>query len=309
MAWSLAGRASHPVLLPTGFYAATGSLYGAVQAATTRTDAFAPGGTAVAAFPNATHQPLGTPSGAPWQHMFTWNASPAAALTAYTGRFRLYAYLKFMASYGTPWQVSGDVSDLSPFDAVQYQPLASAAPIATLIPQDFSTAASPAYQLVDLGVHTMPANQAASGATWGLGQGLQIRVWAKAASPNLGVASLAVSFGGIAMLPVEGAHGVIADMRGGELAVFDGLKRSVDSANAGVSTYSFADIYAWRKTLLPFYSGQMPYVTASTSALHLLSAHRSAVAAVATGRTLHDAPYTAYGELSYRPTFQFLKGL
>jgi hypothetical protein len=170
----------------------------------------------------------------PWQPVFVSSAAiPSALEPAYRGRFRAYAYMRVIApsSAALPYPSMGVFPFQALLDAVpvnnQWQSLASANQLASVyagIPSGWANLKlnpgyatyldpSPNYGIFDLGEINLPP------AGSGYQQGLLLRLWMIPASglgsamqPAIGSTSMPsvhVRFGGVQLIPVDGAAGVL----------------------------------------------------------------------------------------------------
>lgn len=290
--WSLGARASFQAHWPA---ASVASMIPASLAG----DAFAAGSQALQVFPS--------PTQAGWTQIAQVSI-PASLEPAYRGRFRAFAWAKLTPSQALPWMLSMDVSE----GVLGGAALASSQPVATLPPAVASGAPgawgaqpSNAHLLLDMGEVSLPAVGS------GLGHGELLRLWAKPATSNVGVATPVVAVGGFYMLPLDGGAGFLP--RGlaqpttagsvGRLALDSIAGRAVVAAPTGglASTIPFADARA-------YYRGDMPRVGASTLQLDVLGGGRS-IASGATTPLARSAPAFAAVSVRYQPRFLFMKSV
>jgi hypothetical protein len=240
--------------------------------------------------------------------------------TPYRGRFRVFAALRLTPSMGVPWQITADEAA----GAQYFAQMASANPVATLIPQaNPSWADSPtsAYQYVDLGEHSWPR----SGGS-GAADGFSFRIWAYAGPSGLpAVGTATLELGGIFLQRLGQAAGiagrgwvvpsvfnVLATGVGAVLGVRSRGRTLIDSiagrmsfvgngANLATTTLMIGDAR-------PVVSGQFPLIATALN-LDIGVFHRRVDVAGATANTAIAGVPLVTASLAYRPRFKFLKGI
>ena len=291
VAWGLGGRASFSAFVSGGAL-----LSGGVVAASIAGNKYAPASQSFELFPS--------PTLANWTQLA--NISVASLIEpAYRGRFRAFAYARLAEPSGLPWRMSVDaVGGLQTGRA-----LASAAPVATVAQDGYSSviSASPAFQLIDLGELVLP--QTASGQD----QTLSVRLWGAPGTSNLGIATPWLSVGGLYLLPVDGGAGVLPRGLGQPTSLTPSVGRfALDAyARSVLIVGNSADLATPMTPLangLAFYQGDFPRVVASTIQLDVIGAARKA-ASGATAPLAAQAPLYASVSVSYQPRFTFLRSI
>lgn len=308
-AYSLGARPSFtPYANPT--YTGTGAA--GVYTASLVADKYAPGGMA---------RVLGG-GGIPsiWLNIAdtgTWIAS--AIEPAYRGRFRVFAFGRFLASYGglppmqlivdadRPPPTVGALNSLFPLAMASSNQIATVAQV--ILPSGNALSASPGYQMVDAGEITLPPT--ASGY-----QGpVRLRVWANWAGTTAG--SVLFAYGGLYLLPIDGAAGIqtrgmyVPTLYGGGVGALElnnGFSERVDLMDVYPGAATGQTPYDGRS----YFRGVMPRIGASTNSLTLLTADRQVGNfQFVTGTYMVAAANVEYSQvsISYRPTFQFMHGL
>lgn len=245
-----------------------------------------------------------------WRHRAFYTI-PTSIGTFYRGRHRLYAWLKLVPSYGLPIQVAGDTAF-----SISDSSLASAGPVATLAPHvssgigtgGFGAQPSNSFALVDLGEISMPP--AASGAEGDV----YVRLWANVGTSNVGVGTVQLNVGGLELLPLADAAGV---MPRGLAYPTIGLTNSYTSPRFdGIRGEALQRSYAAAPAVIQdayvHYRGVLPRVGATTRQLTLLAGDRRidlASFAAADKPLIRSGPNRAAVSVHYRPRFSFLKGL
>lgn len=306
LTWSLAAKPSLPFILDVANWNVPPN-----PATQNGADVFAPLG-------RNSVQAVVSP-GVMWDPADVWSYTVASAqAAAYRGRHRLYAWFRLGPSGIPPYLVSGDVTRGG-------AALASAAPIATLLPAVSSIGpsgigawgpqASPMYQMLDLGEVSLP--RIPSGPVTEISN---IRIWVSPATTNPGVATPLIAFGGAMLVPLDGPNGVmprgVAQPTISAQAAIDSIDISLDARSRqavlrsnlfGVGFYPDDTVIAVDEARR-YYRGDLPIVGASNSQLLLMAGVRRE-AVDATGPVVHPGP-PAYGgaELYYTPRFRFLKG-
>lgn len=317
MAWSIAG---HPSLQKSPISSASSSTLTFVS------DAYASGiaGPTVAqlGFPIGTSPGFfGGLNGAfPVPNYNLIVAGPTYAVMR--GRFRIYAWMKLTPTGAMPVQVSVDAYP----DGI-YHPLASANPIATVIPAVGSGASSAlgswgiqaggAYTMYDLGEVVFPRTPEASGYENTVAA---LRFWAQypsaAATAQLNIAAAwCLPLGGPAGIMPRG-FGIPTDGAGVASITnridLDGGRRTaaLKLRSGGVEDLKVdGGVEPVIRSALGEYRGVFPLVGASDTQLNMLVETRP-YGMVNAGPLIHgtSAPKIAYS-LSYRPRFRFLRGL
>lgn len=215
-AWSIA-RASGATLtiMPSAFVAATSAL--SIPAAsvpiTFATTISEPTFTPYGQFMRIGISPTWGPR---WLQLAGFFMPPDWA-TSYDGRFRVFGYFRSTPSWSATaaYQVTMDVAQGASQPGGFYQQagfLASAAPVGTVLPQANASfgdiannsLASGAFQIIDLGEHTIPYGPSGlEGRTAGL------RLWVYPGPSNMGVATPALEFGGFWLQPLSGPAGAM----------------------------------------------------------------------------------------------------
>lgn len=331
--WSLAGASGATALLsPSVFVAGTTQNFSAsfgVLAGTHAADPAAPLGVAL----HVTH----SPSTMQWMQIAVHQMN-STYMTPYTGRFRLFAYLRQAGpSYGMPYQITADEAGGGiPFNGALTR-MASAYPVATLLPGMVATtnsglpsiwpeSPSGMYQILDLGEHAWPPVPSGLGvADWFL------RLWALPATTNQNVASPGLRLGGLYALPLETSAGicgrglivptyynVMASDSGGAFqshtiplqTVLDGVNGryagvlGVTAGGAILPTYASVVV-----DLRQFHTAAAPRLATSVK-LDIGVGGRMFGQARATEQSLvHSNAFQVSAALRYRPTFSFLRGI
>jgi hypothetical protein len=303
LGYSLAGRASMSAFLSPASLT-TPVLDSA--AATLAGEAFAPASQVYRVLMGPTSY------GGSW---FVLGAFPVgtAIESAYRGRHQLYAWVRAHGATAFPYQVVGDVGGGA--NAGVTFPMGSAGPVASLAPMKASGPPVGAYgavpgsamSLLSLGEVTLPQGGS------GLSQRTNVRIWARAATSNLGAATPILDIGGLYLLPVDGAHGVMPR----------GL--TVPSVGAGVSVErpaGFVADTAGRVYLtengvasspvadaLQHFRGGQPKVGATTLRLDVFAAGHPVASGASENPMLHCGQMYAQAAVYYRPRFVFIKGI
>jgi hypothetical protein len=308
LAWSFSARPSFQAFWPAGsligglatFFNYPGTLIG---------DAFAPASQAIRTVPTQINTTFAGMVAA---------AIPATLEPAYRGRFRLFAFARFGPSQAAPWLVTADAAAGSyAFTAVGIPGgLASSNPIATLPVAVASNGslggqgASPAYSVLDLGEIGLPlvASQQNS---------LQIRLWGEPPVSSV-VANTFFDVGGIYLLPVDGAAGILTrglnqpSLNASSNTGFQGnFYQSALTGDAFITLpTSVVGSISPVKDARAFYRGGLPLVGASQIQLDLLQAGwRIQDGTPSAQPPLRSQPHFASVSVRYRPSFQFLYGL
>jgi len=243
-----------------------------------------------------------------WFHLSNYEIASALE-PAHRGRFRAFGWFRAEPSQALPWYVSLDtVAQGMPSNALaSWSAVATVPPaVASGTPGAYGAQPSPAYILAELGELALPAVGS------GMGGGQRLRVWAAPATSNVGIASPVLLCGGLYLLPVDSDFAGVMP-RG--LAIPTTLTPSagrltLDSeiSQAILSGYSLDLASALpAQNAWAYYRGPLPKV-ASGVRLELLAGTRK-TASGATGPVVHNAPAFASVSVSYRPRFQFLKGI
>jgi hypothetical protein len=295
MAWSLGARASFSAYLPAASFTSLGEF----SAASLAGDKFAPA--------SQGYQIVPSQNLANWKVVAYLQFGSLGQLSpAYRGRFRVFTWAKLGPSQPLPWYVSADVTEYD------NRALASVAPIATLAPAvasgnpgAYGAQPSPAYSLLDLGELAIPAH--GSGAS----VNPKLRLWISPATSNAGVATTTITFGGVYLLPLSEAAGVVP--RG----------IVVPTTNTGTTMEApFIRVNAIRQEitldgppqsadLLAQYRGLFPYVGPSSAQVDLLIGERP-LGVAATGpvaRSFNERNDGVTVSLTYRPRFAFVRGI
>jgi hypothetical protein len=238
------------------------------------------------------------------------------------GRHRVYVFANLGPSGAVPIQMTADAEEAN------YQPLASANPIATVIPAAASgvgsvsawgNLASPAYTMYDMGEITWPRSANASGMVSpnnNSGNNQSLRLMFKAASS---AATMTLTIAGAFLLPLEGPNGVLGQgfMQGspGDIAqnqLFNIVQLQSDNRRVTRGD-DFLRLYNVGSDLAPYdalfdYRGGYPYVGASDTWLNILSGARK-LRYSATGPLIAGSIDYADVSVQYRPRFNFLKGI
>jgi len=245
---------------------------------------------------------------AAWFQLTSYDIASALE-PAHRGRFHAFGWFRAEPSQGLPWYVSLDsVAQALPSAALgSWAAIASVPPaVASGTPGAYGAQPSPAYILAELGDLTLPAVGS------GMGGGQRLRLWAAPATSNVGVASPVLLCGGLYLLPADSDFaGIMPRGLAMPTTLTPSAGRLTLDAEAGQALLS--DYSLNLATSLPaqnawtYYRGPLPKV-ASGVRLELLVGTRK-TASGATGPVVHNAPAFASVSVSYRPRFQFLKGL
>lgn len=358
-AWSLSARPSFAAMIPANkfVFVASPPIWGqsvasGYFAASLSGDQYAPGSQAWVLSPS-TVQVTGARIDAlmPWTQLFSSSqgAIPSALSPAYRGRFRVFAFARTTPSE-FPWNMIVDA-----IPAGGLQALASANQLATMAQPAFDGAlpyvatgwfggpsnmygilsatalvASPAYQIMDCGEMTLPPNAS------GFQGPIELRVWAAmgpSGANDQSVASMQVRFGGLFLLPVDGAAGILTGGLAYPSVAAWGATIAVasDTGNASVFGYQgaspasmfqgqfemgaqFTDSFLVTKPgasqaladVRALHRGVSPRLDSSTSQLVLLLGDKRAGASAP---IVHGNYEFAAASVSYRPLFQFLYGV
>lgn len=314
IAWSVGAGASVPTMIPGGSMINPGI---SAWKATYRADSYASGIGGPTVVDTFVPPAVGT---------FFGGAALSAANLLYlfaktpVGRFRVYAWMQLGPSGALPVQVSAGAMFTTS------APLPSANPIASVAPMLASTGffnangavsaygnISPSvYSLYDLGEISLPADPAIGSAlATSSGFNSYVGLWFKPASA---AATQTLSVAGIYLHAVDGPNGIIPRGLGiptitqaagvGQGLMLDTTARAAAlGANGAGMDFSSVRGNAW-----PFYRGQMPYVSGSTTFLSLLPFPRQSNASGAADPVIWDANPVTLLNLAYRPTFAFLRG-
>jgi len=361
LAWSLAGRPSFVPMMPAAkfVYRATNLPWGdsngpaaLAYPASLIGDKYAPASQAWKVTPSLGAIP-GFASAYPWTLLFSSSslAIPSALEPAYRGRFRAFAFARSAPS-NYPWNMIVDAAPLG-----QGPALASANQLATWAQAAFPSSLyyiattissyigagnpggatsfipSPAYQILDLGELSLPPSGS------GFQQSVELRVWgAPGPSANDSTGSVQLYFGGLYLLPLDGAAGILTggltypsvgawgptvmgasdlsnDTAPGSIlyivgaspasmfqAAFEMGNRFTDSflvVSPSTASQALTDVRALHR-------GISPRLGASTSQLVLLSGDKRAGASTPVVQANFEF---AEVSVSYRPLFQFLAGV
>jgi hypothetical protein len=259
--------------------------------------------------------------GAPGWNLAAYAQIPSALEPAYRGRFRAFAFLKFAPAAAATVTFSAILdAERSGFPS-SMAALASGNQLATLggasnIVNSFFVASN-AYHTLDMGEITLPA-----GGGSGLQEAMRLRLWLNATTATAYAAT--VGFGGLYLLPVDGAGGVLT--RGGVVPTLSGnpivglatqagfewntrfgeetyfVNTQPGLAAVGAQPQVYADARA-------FYRGVAPRVGATTNQLTFLTSDRIANNFAVTQQAYQGSVEYSKVSVSYRPTFQFLYGL
>jgi hypothetical protein len=301
LGWSLSAAPSMTGLLAGGSWTVFGT---GVGAATVFGDTKAPTPTVFA-------QIYKTTDAASWNGLAVYSITSSFE-PAFRGLFRAFAYVKWAPSTVLKAQMTMDVIPLTGDTADR--PIASANPIATVVPDGGASmfvSPSPAYQILDLGLQTIPALAS------GYPNTSKLRLWFSTATTT--PATTTVTLGGVVLLPVERSAGILADglaqptiyqinssskenrfvADGVEGLLLHSAQTAVDIGTAYFPDY---DLQARHR-------GVFPMVGASTTRLDLIAGSRKWAASGATAPVVHSAPLFASVAVKYRPRFTFMKGL
>lgn len=311
LALSLSARPSFSSFIaPAAFVGVSG---GVDYTPTLIADKYAPASQAWSFVARGDSNPFG------WYNLaFSSSAISSALEPAYRGRFRVFGFARLNVPAATaPWQLLVDAERF--VGTGPNAAMASANQSATAygaIPTTALISASPAYDILDLGELTLPP------AGSGIQQGDRLRVWGRIPSVPA-AATWSLSFGGLYLLPVDGAAGILT--RGmispsyspgaGQTptqAAVDFNANSVESVEIVAGFPASAPLPApIINDARPFYRGAPLRVGASTSQLLILTGDRLLNLQGADPNSLCVQANVEYSQVSvsYRPTFQFLAGL
>lgn len=269
----------------------------------------------------------------PTAHAGQWEPLFIRSLNLYRGRYRMLAYMRIGApSYGHPFQI---VADENPGDAAMNSAMGSAYPVATLLPPiatSFLAATwandSPSgmFQILDLGEHAFPPGPSGVGA---LADNFTIRIWGKAATSNMAVASPHLELGGVYLHPVDTCAGIVArgliqpsltnitatTPAGGVFGAWTGIKHmQVNAFRKMVMGVHFSSdvqptVSGVTADLRQYHYGAMPEVATSVSLELLVAGRGFGNSGSIYGQMLHSHPFQAAASLRYQPRFSFLRGL
>lgn len=302
LGFSFGGRASQPAFLhpaSIGF-----STLPTNAAASLMGEAFAPASQVYRVFGSP------TTSFASWHPVFAFQIASTLE-PAFRGRYRLFAWLRAHPSQALPYSFSADVDGLLTSSPVN--PLASAAPVASLAPMAasgapvgaFGAVVGSAMTLLDLGEITAPKTGS------GLPQQTFIRVWGKAATTNVGIATPILDCGGFFLQSLAGPAGLMprgltlpsvsSNVWGPAWLVFETARayQTVDTA----SPAPVGDPLQW-------YRGPTRLrVAASTARLDVFTAGHPGASGASDNPMVHSGQFSARMAVSYQPRFTFLKGI
>lgn len=258
-----------------------------------------------------------------WINVAQWHWQPASGYYAPPGRYRAFGYVRVTPSHALPWQFS---LDESPPLSANFRPLASAYPVATAIPlgnasyPDTNSGSGP-FQILDLGEHTIIPYPSVP--TSG-GDGAVVRLWARAGSTNIGLASYAnVEIAGIYLLPVDGGAGVLPyglaqPSYGGYFSggfyhrglKVDAINKTVymAEANSNDGAATLYEVMAPAYDAGAYHYGVLPQ-GGSQFALNFGILGRRTTHQGATSFPQHNLQPQLGASVRYRPRFQFLRGL
>lgn len=250
-----------------------------------------------------------------FQPAFRWGA--ALGNHPYIGEHRLLAYMKLTPSQALPFQVTADVLDFE----LTGEPLASAAPVATLAPGvasgtpgGWGAQPSSAYVMLDLGVVKFPQH---GSTTLGL-QSPIVRIWVAPATTNTGIATSTIHFTGLSLIPLGAVHGIMpmGVMRpsiahpsayGSKIAVRQ-KERLVQQGSWGQTPGTL--LQSPQRSALDYFKGSLEPLEATQADVTLVAHAAARKAGASTGAPLVHAGVTTISlQLEYRPRFQFLKGI
>ena len=280
-------------------------------------DAFAPGSQGIFWF--ATAAVANNQPGPFTLAAFTHIAS--ALEPAYRGRFRAYAFIKFMPAAAATVTFTAMLDAERGYQASPFFALASGNQLATVggATNPVNTFLTPsAYQTLDMGEITLPAGGAS-----GIQEQMRLRLWLSATTATAYAAT--VAFAGVYLLPLDGPGGVM--VRGGMVPSIGGLP--VGGVGAGTQAgfewnTRFQDEIFLVNTQpglaapgaqpqmvadgRAFYRGVSPRVGASTNQLIILTSDRISGVNTIPLAYQGNVEYSKVS-VSYRPTFQFLYGI
>jgi hypothetical protein len=250
-----------------------------------------------------------------------WNVlaeyTPVTTLNrSYYGRFHAFGFAR-LAGSGPPVQLLLDTALRSP------NAMASGNPVATLAPEQASggvgwngltVAASPAYQLLDLGEVSYPPGASALPSL----NNAKFRLWCMSASWPAGATPL--RFGGVYLIPLDQGG---ANLGGGVLprglaqpsiigpSVYVVHNFMLDGVGQSALHMGTIDTIALLES--PYYRGPMPYVDQTVKTLEWITAGRKNTGTGATSATGPSAVYSEGGQpylvsVQYQPRFLFVKG-
>jgi hypothetical protein len=315
LAVSLSARPSFTPLIPPAAFSAP-SPVGLGFTPTLIADKYAPASQAWSFVARGDANPFG------WYNLaFSSSAISSALEPAYRGRFRVFGFARLTVPEATaPWYLLAD-SERS-VGTGPYIAMASANQLATaygvLPAANTNITASPAYSILDLGELTLPA------AASGVPGGDRLRLWGRVPSVPA-AATWTLSFGGLYLLPVDGAAGILTrgmivpSYNGALVGGIAGTQAAVELNGNSVESISLVTGFPASSPLpaaivndgRAFYRGLPLRLGASTSQLLSLTGDRLMNTQGADGNFVCAQANLEYSQVSvsYRPTFQFLSGL
>lgn len=315
IAYSLGARPSFAAFMPAGsFFAASVPVAGhpAINP-TLAADAFAPASQAWYWCP--------TPNGeiGDWT-VLAWANIPSALEPAYRGRFRAFAFVKQSGAASLPYQTTLDaeraIASSFGFMASSNQ-IATTIAAATYFNSNFQSTPSLAYAMLDMGEITLPPQAS------GLQGSVRLRMWFGVGS---NVNSATFSFGGVFLLPVDGAAGILTKglcvptLGGG---FFGAATQAGLDMNTGFvdqimlrDSGALSGAGAYGQVLgdgRAYFRGITPRLGASTQQLVFVTGDRvqnmTPPSNNGNAAVMQANVETSQASVSYRPSFQFLHGI
>lgn len=227
------------------------------------------------------------------------------------GRFRAFLVGRLGASYGNCGLVTFQSRDWPPNSQVGIA-LGSSGFVATVPPGSASGVApwgvspSPAHYLIDMGEISTPQAQG----TWQYANNSR-SIALHYRAPTVGLGTQILSIGGLVLVPLEGANGIMP--RGMAYPTHSSAKRQMtylfsDTSNRTISLGPMFSPSYKIANALQHYRGGFPMLGASTVDMLSFAFTQGSASTPAAAVPLWG-PVAAEIMVSYRPTFQFLKGL
>lgn len=254
---------------------------------------------------------LGVGVGGPFLALDSATAIGSAIEPAYRGRYRAFGVAKMIVASVASAPIAMMLLDADRYNDAVYTTAATQNVNATVWSQmgvitgipNSKLSPSPGYGTFDLGEITLPPQAS------GYRQGIRLRIWLGYGGGS--VATALFAFGGVYLLPVDGAAGVLTaglfppDRSTGSQGAIEFNSNWVDSAviRAAGGTGMFTDARI-------NFRGITPRLGASMTSLCLLTADRPVgINANPTGMMAQANLEYAQVSVTYRPQFQFLHGL
>lgn len=308
--WSLGGRASFAPLIPAASFVQLTPAQG-INGASLTGNKFAP---ASQAWQLVINSPGAGGQGNNSFGIYLQAFIPSALEPAYRGRFRVFGFSSVFSASTPFWQTIADAQIVPSAGALGNPALATGNQIATAAGFIASAAgqsgagatsysASPAFQILDLGELTLPPGPS------GIQQTVAVRLGGMPASSGLGTA--AMQFGGLFLLPVDGAAGILPNglfvpSIGAATGLTAALALNTNYVEGAVGLQAGGAVSVQTLDGRARYRGVAPRLGASTQQLVLLTGDRTIGATAVVAQASVEFSQVS---VSYRPQFQFLSGL